>query len=67
MLMLFSVRVAEWPSVWERAVHMIYCACLSLQDRGKVNRLTFFFKVVEVQVVQALQSHDYLAPNQKVF
>ena len=29
MLLLFSVRVAEWPPVWERAVYSVYCACLS--------------------------------------
>ena len=23
------IRVAEWPPVWERAVHLVYCACLS--------------------------------------
>ena len=26
MLLLFSVRVAEWPPVWVRAVHSFYCA-----------------------------------------
>ena len=29
MLLLFSIRVAEWPPVWERAVHLVYYACLS--------------------------------------
>ena len=29
MLQLFLVRVAEWPPVWERAVHSVKCACLS--------------------------------------
>ena len=29
MLLLFSVRVAEWPPDWIRAVHTVYCACLS--------------------------------------
>ena len=29
MLLPFSVRVAEGPPVWERAVHMVNCACLS--------------------------------------
>ena len=29
MLLLFSVRVAEWPPLRERAVHSVYCACLS--------------------------------------
>ena len=29
MLLLFLIRVAEWPPVWERAVHSVYCACLS--------------------------------------
>ena len=29
MLLLFSFRVAEWPPVWERAVHSVYCAYLS--------------------------------------
>ena len=28
MLLLFSIRVAERPSVWERAAHSVYCACL---------------------------------------
>ena len=28
MLQLFSVEVAEWPPVWERAVHLVYLACL---------------------------------------
>ena len=23
------IRVAEWPPVWERAVHSAYCACIS--------------------------------------
>ena len=30
MLLLLSVRVAECPPVWERAVRSVYCACLSL-------------------------------------
>ena len=29
MLLLFAVRVAEWPPVWENVVHLVYCACLS--------------------------------------
>ena len=29
MLLPFSVRVAEWPPVWERAVHSVNCMCLS--------------------------------------
>ena len=29
MLLLFSIKVAERPPVWERAVHSVYCACLS--------------------------------------
>ena len=29
MLLLFSIRVSEWPYVWERAVHSVFCACLS--------------------------------------
>ena len=29
MLVPFSVRVAEWPPVWERAVHSVNCTCLS--------------------------------------
>ena len=29
MLLLFSVRVAVLSSVWERAVHSVYWACLS--------------------------------------
>ena len=29
MLLLFSIRVAECSPVWERAVHSVYCACLS--------------------------------------
>ena len=28
MLLLFSIMVAEWPSVWERADYSIYRACL---------------------------------------
>ena len=28
MLLLFSVRVAESPLAWERAVHSVYLACL---------------------------------------
>ena len=28
LLLLFSVRLAYWPSVWERAVHLVYCACI---------------------------------------
>ena len=27
MLLPFSVRVAECPSVWERAVHSVICTC----------------------------------------
>ena len=30
MVLLFSLRIAEWPPVWESAVHSVYCACLSL-------------------------------------
>ena len=29
MLLLFFIRVAECPPVLERAVHSVYCACLS--------------------------------------
>ena len=29
MLLLFLNKVAELPSAWERAVHSVYCACLS--------------------------------------
>ena len=28
MLLPFSIRVAEWPPVWEIAVHSANCACL---------------------------------------
>ena len=29
MLLLFSIRVAESPLVWERAVHSVNCAIMS--------------------------------------
>ena len=29
MLLPFSIGVAEWPPVLERAVHSVNCACLS--------------------------------------
>ena len=29
MLLTFSIRVAEWPPVWERAVHSVNSMCLS--------------------------------------
>ena len=29
MLLLFSIMTAEWPPVWERVVHSVYCAFLS--------------------------------------
>ena len=29
MLLPFSIRVAERPPVWERAVHSVNCTCLS--------------------------------------
>ena len=29
MLLPFSIRVAEWPPVWQRAVHSVYSTCLS--------------------------------------
>ena len=28
MLLPFSIRVAKWPPVWERAVHSVNCMCL---------------------------------------
>ena len=31
MLLLFSIRVAEWPPFREGAVHSVYCASLSWQ------------------------------------
>ena len=34
MLLLFSFRIAEWPSIWERAVH--YSACLSWTFTSRV-------------------------------
>ena len=30
MLLPFSIRVAEWQPVWERAVHSVNCTSLSL-------------------------------------
>ena len=30
MFVMFSFREVEMPPVWERAVHSINCACLSL-------------------------------------
>ena len=29
MLLPFSIRVAEYPPGWERAVHSVNCTCLS--------------------------------------
>ena len=29
MLLSFSIRVAERPPVWEKAVHSVNCVCLS--------------------------------------
>ena len=29
MLLPFSIRVAECPPLWERAVHSVNCTCLS--------------------------------------
>ena len=29
MLLPFSIRLAEWPPVWKRAVHSVNCTCLS--------------------------------------
>ena len=28
MLLLFSIKVAEWPPIWERAVYSVNCSCL---------------------------------------
>ena len=39
MLQLFSFRVAEWPPVWERAILLVYYACLS---RMFINMCVFF-------------------------
>ena len=27
MLLLFSVRIAVCPPVWERAIYLVYCGC----------------------------------------
>ena len=29
MLLLFSIREAQLPSIWDRAVHSVDCTCLS--------------------------------------
>ena len=29
MLLSFSIRVAEWPPVWERDIYSVNCTCLS--------------------------------------
>ena len=29
MFLSFSIRVAESPPIWERAVHSVNCTCLS--------------------------------------
>ena len=29
MLLSFSIRVAEWPPIWERAVYSVNSGCLS--------------------------------------
>ena len=42
MLPLFSIRVAERSPVWERAVHAVSCACLSLTF---IDLCAFFFSV----------------------
>ena len=30
MLLLFSVSIANWPPVWERAVHSVFLPTLTL-------------------------------------
>ena len=42
--MLFSIRIAEWPSVWRKAVHSVYCARLSWK---LINLCVCFFPIFE--------------------
>ena len=43
MLILFSIRVAKWSSIWERAVHLGDCACLSLTFSNLSECVSFLF------------------------
>ena len=45
MLLLFSVGLAEWPPVWERAVHSVYCA-VSFLNVYQILCVSFFSLLV---------------------
>ena len=54
MLMLLSIRIAEFLTVWERAVHSVHCGCLSW---AFVDLCVCFFPILVLRVGRGILLH----------